>query len=311
MIRPLLECDREAIAEVVSEAGVVSRDDEMNRDPRFLRTRVRHELLPLMRQLNPEVADSVARSADALRAAAAVEEAWQADRASARMAATRDERDRSLPLEELATVDPEMRRSLLLGWLRSAAPGISPVARHVEAVDRLADLSSPGTAVDLPGGWCVRRQGGSLVLVPPGERGADPFEPLPLPLGRVVALPNQWKLRTRVVDRRDGVEVDLPRDLWSAVCDLDRCGELTVRVPRVGERLTPLGVNGTKKLSEVFIDKHIPKADRAGYPVIASPAGALWVPGVVRSAISPIDGQTARIAVLSVQTVTVAGPGGP
>jgi tRNA(Ile)-lysidine synthase len=66
-IRPLLEVDRQMISDYATAHGIAYREDSSNRDPKYLRNRVRHELLPLIQQLRPGSHASLRRSSALLR----------------------------------------------------------------------------------------------------------------------------------------------------------------------------------------------------------------------------------------------------
>lgn len=99
LVRPLLSATRADVLAHLTEAGIEARDDASNADPRFLRNRLRHELLPqLTREYGPGVAASLARLAEnAAEARAGIDEratellaAWEAPRAGAAVVLRRD-----------------------------------------------------------------------------------------------------------------------------------------------------------------------------------------------------------------------------
>ncbi len=298
VIRPLLDCSRARVAAVVRAAGFATSDDEMNRDRRFLRTRVRSDLLPLMRQLNPEIVEICARTASTSRAVSALVEDW----ASAKLAGA----GRSLRLAELGRVDRDRRAILLRAWVRAEAPGIALSARHIAALESISECRTPGTVVDLPAGWRAERLGDRLtLLVAPG---GGSFAARRLPLTGQVELGNGWVLCSEV---RDMPPAALPDDLWSAVCDLETCGELTVRRPRAGEKVRLIGLSGSKTIARILAEGRVARHERVNYPVVAAGDRALWIPGIARSDGSIVDGRTSRVALIRAFRVPVAGGGGP
>lgn len=69
LIRPLLDVPRAEILRYLSERGLSAREDTSNRDERFTRNRLRHELLPMLRErYNPAVASVLCRLAEQARA---------------------------------------------------------------------------------------------------------------------------------------------------------------------------------------------------------------------------------------------------
>jgi tRNA(Ile)-lysidine synthase len=73
---------------------------------------------------------------------------------------------------------------------------------------------------------------------------------------------------------------------------------LAVRPWKAGDRLAPFGMEGTKKVSDVFIDEKIPKADRLQWPVIVYGDEVFWVVGLRASRIAVVDAKTRRYGVL-------------
>src|SRR5690606_24297630 len=64
LVRPLLRLSRADTLGVCEDAGVKAMEDESNASPRYRRNRVRNELMPLLRELNPRVDDALVRLAD-------------------------------------------------------------------------------------------------------------------------------------------------------------------------------------------------------------------------------------------------------
>jgi tRNA(Ile)-lysidine synthase len=55
--------------------------------------------------------------------------------------------------------------------------------------------------------------------------------------------------------------------------------EIVVRTPRPGDRMNPCGMNGSKKLQDIFTDLKIPKAQRSEWPVVECGGEIIWLPG--------------------------------
>jgi tRNA(Ile)-lysidine synthase len=79
-----------------------------------------------------------------------------------------------------------------------------------------------------------------------------------------------------------------------------------VRRPRRGERVRPLGLGGSRKLSDVFIDRRVPADERAGYPVVVCRDEIVWVPGVVRAESLCIGPRTRRMLSLRAERTIVS-----
>ena len=62
--------------------------------------------------------------------------------------------------------------------------------------------------------------------------------------------------------------------------DMDSLGQgPTVRAWRPGDRFQPLGMSGTKKVSDVLAEAGVPRAWRSQVPLVVSPRGVAWIVG--------------------------------
>jgi tRNA(Ile)-lysidine synthetase-like protein len=75
--------------------------------------------------------------------------------------------------------------------------------------------------------------------------------------------------------------VGILRGPWAASVSLAKVAgrDVTVRVARPGDRMEPYGLEGSKKLQDIFTDLKIPKAQRASWPVIDCDGEIIWLPG--------------------------------
>ena len=196
--RPLLAWARRAETEgYCRERGVEFRADEMNRDERFARVRVRRQLLPLLSTFNPRAAEALARTAALLREdSAALDEMASALLGEARAQAASGSRDgtkgtggtevpegaeaapaRAWPLgvEALARAAPALRRRALRLWLAGARGDLRRLSRaHLLGVERLLEGGRGGRVAELPGGSRVERRRGLLHFRAETSGGEEP-----------------------------------------------------------------------------------------------------------------------------------------
>jgi tRNA(Ile)-lysidine synthase len=150
--RPLLGLRRADTVEVCRLAGMATADDESNADPRFVRNRVRHEVLPLLADVAArDLAPVLARQADLLRAD---------DDLLDTLAAALDPTD----ARQLAAAPPPLSRRAVRRWLTGLDPaGHPPDLATVERV--LAVARGESTACDVAGGHRVARSRQRLSLI--------------------------------------------------------------------------------------------------------------------------------------------------
>ena len=90
-----------------------------------------------------------------------------------------------------------------------------------------------------------------------------------------------------------------------AVLDWDRLVlPLVVRSWQPGDRMRPLGLDGTKKLQDLFVDAKVPVGERRRVPIIADQAGPVWVVGLRVDTRAAVTAETQRVLRLRVEPVS-------
>ncbi len=143
--RPLLDVSRSETVAACQADGIDFWEDPHNADPRFLRSRVRTRVLPVLEdELGPGVAATLARTADALR-----EDADQLDDLAAAAYAGLP---RPIPVAALAALTPAIRKRVLrLAAVEAGAPAAELFREHVLAIDALIVDWRGQRWIDLPG----------------------------------------------------------------------------------------------------------------------------------------------------------------
>ncbi len=270
--RPLLTLRREETGRYCREMGMLPREDAMNEMLLATRNRVRLEVMPALRRLNPRVEEALARLADAAYedGAELKEQAEEAIMTVSRRRAGGLEMD----LGALRGLSPTLRRRVLrLGLSRVLGSGADIETAHVDALGKLVD-SRPGR-VSLPHGVVATRDSRMLTL----RRGALPVSPAipetPLVVPGVTEA-GGWRFEAEYKERRSSARRAYEVELDTAAV----AGGLWVRSRRPGDRMRPLGLGGTKKLQDILVDAKVPRGDRDGVPLVLTAEGIAWAVGV-------------------------------
>lgn len=270
LIRPLLGLTRAQTTAYCEERGLPWRDDATNAGPKYARNRVRNAVVPALAGVHPAAARNVLRTAELLRDEAEVLDALVAEQLGG-------PHGRAIELDRLAALHPALRR-LVVQRLADAAAG-QPVPGAARRADEVAALRRTGTAMlDLGGGMRAVAEYGVLRA----ERAADAEESPPvavaLPVPGAVAF-GGWEVRCEALGAShppaDGV---LDRHALAAG------GALVVRPWQPGDRMAPVGLEGTKSLQDLFTARRVPRVRRATLPVVVCGEEIAWVPGVATSA---------------------------
>jgi tRNA(Ile)-lysidine synthase len=303
IVRPLIEVRRSALEAELRGAGLAWVEDASNRDPKFLRNRIRHELLPLLADsYNPEVATALARVASLAReTVGALEGAAAAalDRLTVwgdRAAIVRLDGLGALPRPVAAEV---LRQAA--ARLGSRAPLRAWAHRGLKRVFAVPAPRRPFTL----GGVTVEVSGALVRLA---------TAPLPALLERTIVVPG----RTELPEIGQALEANLvgadayaiPREPSRAAFDADDLvSPIVVRARRRGERFVAFGGVERRRLKTLLIEARVPRWGRGRVPVIEAGGTIVWIGHLRRSAAAPVTARTRRI--LELALVPLAQPDRP
>lgn len=284
-IRPLLDVTRADVEEFLRARGLAWREDSSNRDPRFARNRIRHDLLPrLAREWNPRIRESLAHLADL----AFEEERWwkaYADDLSAHLLRRHDfeQNDGGVEfcLADVAHFPAAIQRRLIRRALADTKGDLRRLEfAHIEAVLELMARPEGNGRLRLPGDIEVRRSFDWLRIAPAGL----PTAPLPLTLCIPGAYPTAdgGAIHFEVAARRSARRPRPPNDatLQVAELSLDRLpATLELRGWNPGDEYCPAGQAQRRKVKEMFQQARVPSWRRQNWPIVSKGATILWARG--------------------------------
>ncbi|MCC5949087.1 MAG: tRNA lysidine(34) synthetase TilS [Nitriliruptoraceae bacterium] len=331
--RPLLRLRRADVHRFVEGEGLPTHRDHTNDDDTVRRIRARTELLPALGRLADDPVGALGRFADL-----ATDDAVTLDRLAATSPAAALQRGTVVLVEQRAVgrLEPAIGRRVVRDALIAVTgqvPDAATTARVLGTRGPAARTLSGGIRLRADHGWWALerlpsedRAGALDTASRPGSAPAVPADPVvEVPLDRSVSLP--WPplgLAVRVEVEPDPaagaagsgqIALQLPgawtpppieeaTDLrlpglgadWRTLV-LPTSGDvLHVRTPRAGDVLRTAA--GTKRLVALFRDAGVPRALRSRWPVVASEAGCVWVPGVAADVAVAARGRASPRAVL-------------
>jgi len=277
VIRPILDLTREEILRYLDRRGLPYRVDPSNEQETFLRNRIRHHLLPLLREFySPRIDDRLRRIAHLCAQEDAFMEA-STDQIWRRLARLGDRRV-EIPLSAYRETPAAVRLRLLrrsVAYLRGDTRGLSWV--HLVRLDELALEDGRERWVHLPGRLRGVVGGGAVMLGWEEEFRSGCFRyPVEVP-GETTIPEAGLRIRWELVE---GTGLSRRRKGEGVLLDLEAMdGELVVRSPLPGDRFRPAGLGGSRKVKDLLIDAKVPRRDRWRVPVLVDRRGPLWVVG--------------------------------
>jgi tRNA(Ile)-lysidine synthase len=290
-IRPLIELRRLEILSELKARNLSWVEDPSNRDPKFLRNRIRHDLLPLLAgDYNPRIVEALCRVGLLSRSLAETLD-QAAERELDRLAVPSVDDALTLPESALLELPPGIAVAVLrLALLRLGATG--PLRGWSQrALELLLRGSQPRAPLWIEG--IAIERGSGRIRFTRKQDAVLPERPVPVP--GVVEIPEVGLLiETREFLRP--VDYAVPTDRWRVAFDRDRLpGPLTIRSRRPGDRFLPFGASESKRLKEFLIDMKVPRWERNRVPLLVAEGEILWVVGLRRSAEAPVTPATRRV----------------
>lgn len=301
LIRPLIGIRRAEVEAYVRKHDLHPRTDETNLLPIYTRNRIRLELLPLLRrEYNPGIDRAILQLAELAQDDVCYLDSEVQDEFDVALISFEEGRISLLASEVRKLFTPLARRFVRL-VLREIRGDLANVGlKHVD--EFLSILrSSDSFRYEFPGGVFAERSGNTLTFLsqrPPDE---------PIPYRYEVSMPGiasvpEAEVVVRAETHEGWLDPVRPPGSMDAVFDLDSIvGTLVVRSWQAGDRIRPLGMRGSKKLQDVFVDQRIPRIARCRIPVVADDVKVIWVPGIAVSDESRVTEATTRFLLLAVQ----------
>lgn len=281
-IRPLLAVRRRDIEEYCRRHNLPTRLDSSNMQTKYMRNRVRLELLPILEsKYNPNLVESLNRLGEICRDEDDYME-QQAAQIFCRARLSPGGNTLRLDMDRLATAPRALlRRVIRRAWAEICGDQAEISYRHIEQVLAIINGGGGYRQVNLPRGIIFKKYYGVLELTLDREFKEIPFYQYFLKVPGITFIPE--------VGISIGAEILTAGEAgdpsgygpWQVLLDYDLLTTpLVVRRRLSGDRFCPLGLEGTVKLKKFLIDQKIPRHARDCIPLVVSGKDIVWVVGI-------------------------------
>jgi len=283
-IRPLLYVKKEEILSFLEAERVPYVTDSTNLDERYTRNRIRHSLIPYLKEyFNPNVEEVLARTAkimalcdDYLRK--------EAKEALLKWRNTAYEDGQVISLKEFSSLPIALRFYILkILFDGLVPPGRSIGFKHMEMVITLCDKVEGTKYLSLPGGISVRREYDELIIEKrkrwqsSEDESSSFLYPVTIP-GTIYVKEAEMGLSFHLKEEK---VFPFPENRKVAFFDYDKLTlPLAIRNAEAGDRIYLRGMGEAKRLKCLFIDEKVPKERRRKIPLLVDRKSILWVVGL-------------------------------
>ncbi len=164
LVRPLLKwATREMTEEYCHDCVFDYRYDSMNEDLAFQRVRIRKVLIPLLKDFNPKIIESLAKTSFLLQADYDALEKISELTIDLESLLGKNGEKLDLKMRDLDNLFPSVRRKILRDWLKSQRGSLRSLdSKHLEAIENLLFSRKSGKIVELPNGEFITKEKGKL-----------------------------------------------------------------------------------------------------------------------------------------------------
>lgn len=276
IVRPFLAATKKQIEAYCQKYNIMPRIDPSNMEDTYTRNYFRLHIIPLLKKKNPNFLNNIQRLSESV-----VEDELFLGQEAQKLFEKEVElpehsRSANFKIESFAKFPIALQRRafhLILNYLYcSMPPDLSYV--HEEQFFNLLSNSKANAAVDLPGGLKMVKAYHFINFYFEKDREKSFYITLDGP-DRVL-LPGGSELIASITndpteDSRYDITYDLARISWP----------LSVRSRKNGDKMRVRGMNGTKKIKDIFIDEKVPLSQRESWPVVEDGEGnILWLAGL-------------------------------
>lgn len=299
VIRPFLNISRHDIEVYCRERGLTPRFDKTNEEIQYLRNRIRLNILPeLERTVNPAVKTALCRSAELISAEhdfihqTAVEHFDKL--------AVFTGQGLILPRQGFQALPVALQRELLMVAIEKKSGQLKGIGfLHIEKMIELTKSGTVGSHLELPGGlyFYCHYDNMSLLAEKPKSEEKNSMAACELKIGGRTGV-SKFQVDTELLTKCGAND-----DFDSMVFDYDRLKPpLYLRYRQPGDVFQPLGMRGTKKLKDFFIDIKLPREQRDTIPLICDSEKIIWLVGIRQSEQARIGKHTRRFLRINIQT---------
>jgi len=275
IIRPLIQVEREEIEDYLSERHLPFRVDESNFDRRFLRNKIRLELIPyIQKKFEPRIIHHLSKLASILREEDNFLE--KTGKEMAKRAFLKRNNQIFLDMEFLSSLPLALKRRVMRSFISELKGNLREISfSDVESVLELRE----GKECHVKKNLVLRRERGYLFLKE---------EPKPK-----IVYEKTWRGENHLEIKEIGLRFEGKKikknNFFSLKFDDEKLAfldwaklkfPLQVRNRKKGDKYQPLGAQGQKKLKEIMRAKRIPLSEREKRPVFISGNDIVWVLGL-------------------------------
>ena len=278
-IRPLIYASREQIEEYCNENDIPFVTDSTNLSDDYTRNKIRHNIVPILKEINPSVEKAIIRMSASLR-----EDSIYIYKEADRILTTSIDQNGFLILDDILPLDIALKKRIIKKYVSDVTKQANLEAVHIDSVLYIMDKSGK---TDLPGGWTAVSGGGKLKVLK-----SDTAQRKTEYIVEITETDNNFFEKNQNVNNL----------LLKNAIDCDKIvGKYTVRTRCTGDSIRLKNRGCTKNLTKLYNECNIPVDERDVIPVIADEKGVIWIYGIGVAHRCAINDKSKKILIIKTE----------
>lgn len=269
VIKPLIYATKDDIDEYNKQNNIPSVIDNTNFKDIYTRNRYRHNILPFLKNENPNI------HLKYLKFSKELNKYYEFVNTLINKELSKRYKDNILDITNYNELEPLFQTKLIENVLDSIyIDNLYLITdRHVELILGIINNPRPNLEINLPADVRVVKSYNQLIITKNNKKVSDYNillkEITAIPNGREIKIINNTKEKSNYYLKLNSKEIALP---------------LYVRNRKTGDKMIIKNMNNAKKIKDIFIDEKIPKEERDTYPIVVdNNDNILWIPGIKKS----------------------------
>ncbi len=276
-IRPLILCTRKQIEDYCEQNNIPFVTDSTNLSDDYTRNKIRHSIVPVLKEINPAVENTVLRSSLILKEDAEYLNSVAEDYVSKNILS-----DKKMS-SEFCRLSPSVAKRVIKVYLKTVLPDITPETVHIEEALKVSLI---GGKINLPKNFHFVSDGNAVWVE--SEKKIEKAEYSV----EFTECDNIFFEKTQKINNL----------LLNSLLNCDKIvGKLVVRTRMAGDSIRLVGRGCTKTLNKLYNEAAIPVYLREYLPVIADDEGVVWVADIGVAQRCAVNSSTKRVIKIDVK----------
>ncbi|MFQ5630783.1 MAG: tRNA lysidine(34) synthetase TilS [bacterium] len=278
IVRPLLTIYKNEILEYLDEHKIAYQKDSTNRELIFRRNVIRHRVMPeLEKSLNPQITEAFCRISEISHEAEVFIDAM-AKMEMEKVTKEKKAKKIILDIERISGYFPILRKYIIRNSLEALSDSaLRPDFDMLSRTDQMIMAGKIGKRVQFSNAWELLIDHDGIVI----WNGGQPRFDFICNQNEAFKIGEKRTFKYTFLSTPPSPNRVESHDNFTQYVDANKVkGQLHIRSVKAGDRFYPLGLNGSKSVSDLFTDRKIPLHQRSEVPVVACDAGIVWVVGL-------------------------------